>query len=398
MSRLTPFFKNPISRPRAIIWTGVILVALCLSMVVVVGFTSTTWFCSNMCHITEDDAVSAWERSSHSEVSCISCHMPPGADPITFLMHKAAVLPELPMVVFKTFEMPHNARSHVALDPTIMPVAQCTQCHDLSKRAVTTSPGIIINHKAHDDANLTCTICHNRIAHDESGDWEPTLFDFTTNTPSYKHEDFMKMDACYRCHRLADDGIEAETPYKASGKCAVCHPADFDLKPASHKAENFLTDMHGKMSLEEVASVAKSQENLDTHGDESPKDKESPEVKALEGVPYSGVINSCYTCHTKKFCQDCHGGITMPHPADFLTNHQKEAEVAPKSCAKCHGAVETCSRCHHSDPNVAGYKFDTKQTWMAQHDTASKEVGPAACFDCHKPTFCANCHVSINKK
>jgi len=91
---------------------------------------------------------------------------------------------------------------------------------------VTTGPGIIIDHDAHMKKNISCTLCHNRVAH-----------------PGYgEYEDFMTMEACFRCHVQEPDGKKEHVPeelaatynFKAPGKCEACHPKDFQLKPADH--------------------------------------------------------------------------------------------------------------------------------------------------------------------
>ena len=125
----------------------------------------------------------------------MACHMPVNANPVVFLLHKAEALGELYMTVTNKFELPLNAESEVALT---MKEIQCTQCHNLQTRDITTSPGIKINHDKHTEKQVNCTICHNRIAHNE--DFKLTLTDPTTGEPNKRHEQFMSMDACFRCH------------------------------------------------------------------------------------------------------------------------------------------------------------------------------------------------------
>ncbi|PKQ38036.1 MAG: hypothetical protein CVT59_05485, partial [Actinobacteria bacterium HGW-Actinobacteria-1] len=67
-------FKDPVRRPRYMIWTGVGLLALAAFIVVAFSATSTYWFCAEVCHKVQDDSIAAYDRSSHSMVSCMSCH------------------------------------------------------------------------------------------------------------------------------------------------------------------------------------------------------------------------------------------------------------------------------------------------------------------------------------
>src|SRR5450830_1601395 len=130
-------FKDPIRRPRYIIWTIVAFLVVVAVMIPVLGVTSTGWFCSEGCHKVQDDTILAYQHSSHSNISCMACHMPVNADPVTFLLHKAEALGELYMTVTNKFELPLNPKSEVALT---MQATQCTQCHNLATRPVTPQP------------------------------------------------------------------------------------------------------------------------------------------------------------------------------------------------------------------------------------------------------------------
>jgi hypothetical protein len=150
-------FKDPVRRPRYIIWTGTAVLMLAGVMIVALGVTSSYWFCSEACHKVQDDTITAYDNSSHSEVSCMACHMPVSADPFTFILHKAEALGELYLTVTDNFEIPLNGTSHLAMDGHVMGSKQCTQCHS-SNRVVTASPGIIIDHAVHEEADVHCTV------------------------------------------------------------------------------------------------------------------------------------------------------------------------------------------------------------------------------------------------
>ena len=61
-------------------------------------------------------------------------------------------------------ELPLNGESEVALT---MAEKQCTQCHNLETRNITTTPGIKIDHKIHTEKDIQCPECHNRVAHND---------------------------------------------------------------------------------------------------------------------------------------------------------------------------------------------------------------------------------------
>ncbi len=388
-------FKNPVTRPRFIIWTGVGILVLAAVMIVALGVTSTRWFCANGCHKVQDDTITAYEHSPHSEISCMACHMPVNANPIVFILHKAEALGELYLTVTDNFELPLNPESEVSLT---MKEGQCTQCHNLDLRPVTPSPGIVIDHKVHSEKEVTCAICHNRTAHVE--DFELTLTDPATGEPNKKHEDFMSMTACFRCHTQG----EPAGPITAPGECALCHTPEFQLKPPSHLEPGFFPEGHAALAQEEASRVAGSEGA--TASAEAAKQAKEGEAEAAGGkgegeaagegigpsLPRVGEINECYTCHKETFCTDCHG-VEMPHPADFKKTHGAAGKADPQVCAKCHGDVnQFCNECHHG--SALDWKYDTKVPWLKQHPDAVRTSGANACFECHDPTYCANCHVN----
>lgn len=435
-------FRDPIRRPRYIIWTGVFVLVLAAVVIVALGVTSTRWFCAQGCHKVQDDTIIAYTRSSHSEVSCMACHMPVNANPVVFLLHKAEALGELYLTVTNGFELPLNAESEVALT---MASRQCTQCHNLKNRAVTPSRGIKIDHEAHAKINAACPVCHNRIAHRE--DFELTLKDPKTGEPNRKHVDFMSMTACFRCHGL-------EKGAAAPGACSACHPAGFDLKPASHKEKTFYPKGHAEMAKEMLAesqAASHGKEGAESGGEaegsgeggsaepeqeeghekdgsflgpekayassggsgKEPVAKEDvPQVIAAqrkygarddesigEELPKVESIFYCSTCHTQQFCLNCHG-MEMPHPAEFKepkdrkdpAGHPAVSKAKPEKCQMCHGKTTVfCDTCHHG--TKVGWTYDPKVPWtQKQHPKAVAKAGVTSCTSCHAVKFCVDCH------
>ena len=374
-------FKDPVRRPRYLIWTGAALLVLAAFIVVAFSATSTYWFCAEVCHKVQDDSIAAYDRSSHSMVSCMSCHEPVNADPITFTLKKAKALGELVMTVSNNYELPLNPESTLSLNKEEMSSKQCTQCHS-ENRVITPSAGIIIDHKAHEDKEIQCTACHNRVAHNESGSWQPALSNPNKGPKSVKHANYMTMTACFRCHTLTDKAPVGGI--KAPGKCATCHPADFELKPPSHTEANFFPKGHAELAVE-AAKEASAGLAAQTGGEST------TEALALVSVE---SVNYCSTCHDlNTFCNDCHG-LEMPHPADFVKTHGALGKKEPKVCANCHATpgvknastTEFCNACHHPEG-------DPKKPWLPQHFVVVKSQGAEACFQCHEPTYCAKCHV-----
>lgn len=390
-------FKDPVRRPRYIIWTIVAVLVIITVMIPVLGVTSSYWFCSQGCHKVQDDTILAYNHSSHSKISCMTCHMPLNANPVIFLIHKAEALGELYMTVTNNFELPLNAEDEVALT---MKTTQCTQCHNILTRKFSPSPGIKIDHTKHSDKSIPCTICHNRVAHNE--DFDLKLKNPKTKLPNEKHQNFMAMTACFRCH-----GQEDNAP--APGACDACHTSGFQLKPASHLESGFFPKGHAEMakSYEETATEAMKEANLTTITPEVKSEweksaKNSTETLGQKLIPVKAVFY-CGTCHKEQFCTGCHG-TPMPHSDEFKApttisdplGHPALSKTIPKKCVMCHGdnaKTWFCDDCHHG--TKLGYTFVPSQPWVNQHPKAVAKAGVKACTtDCHTTKFCSDCHTS----
>jgi hypothetical protein len=391
-------FKDPVTRPRYIIWALVVILVIAGVMIPVLGITSTRWFCSEGCHKVQDDTITAYRHSPHAEISCMACHMPVAANPVIFLIHKAEALGELAQTVTNSYELPLNPESEVAL--TMTP-DKCTQCHSMATRKVTPSPGIKIDHKVHSEKEVSCPICHNRTAHVE--DFPLTLKNPKTGEPSKKHANFMSMTACFRCHTQYASGAASATPAAAktpTGKCDACHTPGFELKPESHLATGFMPAVHAELAKkadEEVVKAGGEAWFASASGETSSQvkagnkeNKPGTEVGLGPSLKTVEQINECSTCHAKTFCTDCHG-LPMPHPPTFQKEHGKLGTANPNLCAKCHGNATTfCNECHHGTAMKVPYS--TTVPWMVNHPNIVNQVGASACFKCHNPTYCANCH------
>ncbi len=398
-------FKDPVRRPRYLIWTGVAVLVLAAFVVVAFSATSTYWFCAEVCHKVQDDSIAAYDRSSHSMVSCMSCHEPVNADPITFTLYKAKALGELVLTVTNNYELPLNATSHLAMDSDHMGSKQCTQCHS-ANRVITPSEGIIIDHEVHEEEEVHCTACHNRVAHNESGAWEPVLLNPEDNVKSVKHANFMSMTACFRCHTLTNEAPEGGL--KAPGKCSACHPKEFDLKPSNHDDKGFYPKGHAELATamvdrstgKPVLGAEKESHEGTGAAEADGHEAESTEEEA-EGLHLVAVdeVNYCSTCHVvDKFCMDCHG-MDMPHSEEFETKtHPEVAKTKMDKCDLCHQVKKTdylfCNNCHHG--SASNWKYDPKVEWQTQHAKTVSTNGVAGCLGkCHEQKFCVDCHTKL---
>jgi cytochrome c5 len=292
-------FKDPVTRPRYIVWVFVVVFALAAFVVVALGATSTFWFCAEVCHKVQDDTIDAYKASTHSQISCMACHEPVNADTVTFLIAKVKSGLEVIPTVGNTFTLPLNPGSALALKGGHeMGAQQCTQCHS-TNRITTPEPGLKTNHKVHADAGIWCTVCHNRVAHNDEAA-PPKLKDpkGNANTP---HQNFMKMEYCYRCHDLEGKvKMTGEGAKAAPGTCSTCHPAGFELVPETHKAADWSVKAHGEKSKE----IIKEMGLLEAEA----KVLEEEGVEAYLAAP----VDPCFTCHVEtKFCEPCHDKLKV---------------------------------------------------------------------------------------
>jgi len=393
-------FKDPKRRPRYIIWTATAAFFLAGFILFALMVTSTNWFCADICHAVQVDSVMAWERSTHANVSCVSCHMSVNMNPAEFLLKKVEALPKAYKTLTGQYAQPLNADQSVALND--FDDYLCTQCHT-ANRKVTPRPGLIIDHEAHTENNVRCTHCHNRIAHIQ--DFELVAKDPTTGEVGWKLDDWMEKPGCFRCHSQEEGAA-------ATGACAACHPADFDLVPADHKVENFVSEVHADLAMEEYARVDEAKarmerlEKADGGGTTIDMASTGPErayaasskENEWSDIPPANQINYCYTCHAQSFCSDCHG-MEMPHPAGFLEEH---GELDPATCLTCHAvAGETademlfCSACHHGPES--NWEFDPAVDLDIQHAQTVVANGVDGCLErCHDMQFCLDCHNRVD--
>ncbi|MDO8848207.1 MAG: cytochrome c3 family protein [Coriobacteriia bacterium] len=420
-------FKDPVKRPRFIMWTGVALIGICAFLVVGFIGSSTYWFCGSFCHSVQGDAVAAYDNGAHNKVSCLTCHEPVNGDPLSFTYRKveAGVIGVYELAT-TTYALPLNATSHLALNQSAFSGFSddhCTQCHTLENRKITPSEGIIINHDTHTDREIHCTACHNRVAHPEDEIEIMTVNPVTGDRAAY-HADFMTMTACFRCHTLTDESPSG-AEFKAPGTCSACHPADFDLKPANHDGSDFYPKGHADLAMMEVdhysgrpaediirpvahgepyESAVEGAEG-EAEGEEAEGEGEEAEHEAeeegghgevLELVPVQDV-DYCQTCHIEnQFCLGCHG-MEMPHSEEFETKtHPETAATMIDKCEFCHqqSATYFCDSCHHG--TKVDWTFDPAAPWQNQHAKTVVEKGVAGCLGaCHEQQFCVDCHTAL---
>ena len=125
---LMPVFD--LNQPKTRHWMMVFVAATMLNIVIVAGATykgvevmESVEFCGTACHSVMEPEHTAYQRSSHSRVSCAECHIGPGAD--WFVKSKLDGAWQLVAVAFDLYPRPITTPLH-----DLRPAREtCEQCH-----------------------------------------------------------------------------------------------------------------------------------------------------------------------------------------------------------------------------------------------------------------------------
>jgi len=127
-TQLMPIFD--LNQPKTRHWMMVFVAATMLNIVIVAGATykgvevmESVEFCGMACHSVMEPEHTAYQRSSHSRVSCAECHIGPGAD--WFVKSKLDGAWQLVAVTFDLYPRPITTPLH-----DLRPAREtCEQCH-----------------------------------------------------------------------------------------------------------------------------------------------------------------------------------------------------------------------------------------------------------------------------
>jgi nitrate/TMAO reductase-like tetraheme cytochrome c subunit len=346
--------KSKVNRGRlkATLYGAASVIILLIFLAVMIPVTANPIICGS-CHSMWGDILS-WKNSSHAKATCTACHL--GMSPASlFNQHVVGGARRVYLETINRYDTPINKDSR--LGQKELPAETCLRCHSFSNRKVTPRPLLTMNRSAHVkhlEAGLSCTICHNRVVHDQP-DEDYVYFDGM---------DMMK--GCFRCHNRRRP-YTAPNGKKAPTACAVCHDRDGPGAPGhlDRSGGRPWKQAHGSAALGDMAYCQRC------HG----SDREE-----------SSAIPSCFTCHD----------IDIPHPTDWRQSHPEEAVGTETVCRVCHrGETDSdfCRDCHHG-------QFETTGSWISfapgvsQHPKVVKKIGGGACFQCHRIEFCAECHLN----
>lgn len=338
-SKLPKFFKGRASEARAnlkkVRWRktafgsvllvgGVILVSL-LSMEV----TSQPQFCGS-CHIMEP-YYKSWQNSSHKNIACVECHIPPGVTSEFRKKYEA-----LSMVV-KYFTGTYSTNPWTEIED-----ASCLRCHE--RRLLTGKEvfhNVLFNHTPHlnemrREKKLRCTSCHSQIV-------QGSHIAVTESS-------------CFLCH------FKGQQFNQGTGRCTLCHEI-----PGKVTTKANLTFDHDDVKRFNM-QCASCHANVIQGTGEVPRER-------------------CNTCHNDPPRLSRYGETEFMHRT-HVTDHKIECtnchiEIQHKSVATATATATACNTCHREGHSAAADLYA---------GTGGKGVQPMPSAMFQAGIQCGGCH------
>ena len=255
---------------------------------------------------------------------------------------------------------------------------------------------IRMSHKKHvKELGMKCTSCHRDAERSRSAS-----------------DDLLPAGTvCDECHRTRHDDHRAVTGEPADhARCGLCHAgydpsfpekvAAFDMPKPNLRFDHQVHAGHNIGCGQCHGSV----EELEVAGrDQLPRMKGCFVCHAMTGAARGGARSDCPTCHLSEASGQMKvlfstGELKPPrwlgnaqHTADFLVRHRAVAADNSALCASCH-TERYCTDCH--DGRIRPRSVHPND-WISMHAIASKQNNPR-CTSCHhEQSFCLGCHQRI---
>ncbi len=276
------------------------LAVLFLLLVLVFSLSSSPLFCSS-CHNIKPYYLS-WKASSHSKVSCLSCHQSPGID--GWVETRLEGLENLRLYIFKQKKTYKKRVSDIA----------CLDCHQEIKTRVV-GKKIRMSHKEI-ITGRHCSECHPNRGHKEE---KPVAI----------------MELCFPCHLKKGKKLN----------CSSCHRVDIAYDPDANLSNYRLSHLTKRPNCKYCHQPATLHKCNYCHQTEMPHPQGWREGRHAR----EAFVNkkNCYRCHPKPgFCGGCHLGLggkgEWPHGPNFIQTHKTGRR---ELCFRCHGRG-LCDLCH----------------------------------------------------
>ncbi|MHC4762171.1 MAG: NapC/NirT family cytochrome c [Planctomycetota bacterium] len=344
-----------------------VFVLIALFSIISIELTSQPGFC-NSCHIM-NPYYDNWKVSSHSEVSCINCHLQPGLAGLI----KGKINGFAQSIDCLVGRIGTKPNATVTDDSCLR-----TGCHDIDELELKNIlyKSVKFTHKGHmskvvDGINVSCGTCHNHFEGDEH---------FTVNE-----------NVCFTCHFL-ESKQNSNKPVQI--KCLDCHEVpdkiiDRGLVRVNHlefiSYKTSCEDSCHKRQIERKSQVAESI-CLNCHSFK--KTHESSEQLHEEHTVGEKV--ECFTCHGKVShgsdrssslaamidCKSCHSDTHSAQLGIYTTRQHPQQSGDKRIISPMFLTHVECTGCHIEPiPKKSGI--------LDSFGTVARAV-PEACDKCHE--------------
>jgi len=271
-------------------------------LIIPVSATGTLSYCSS-CKAMRP-AETTWAVSSHKDVQCTSCHIPPGfVAQANWRMNEAKNIWASYLGVERAADKGHLPGN-----------SNCLKCHPLQK-IPNEKDGVRMSHEVHIKLrNLVCADCHDYVSHKKSGQLAGVT-----------------MQLCPMCHN--EQG--------APDRCDFCHVAP----PQNVHQPNYLKD-HGREARLNEAECLRCHHDKKAFCDPCHAFPPAPHFSGTwrynHGAAAGKDGTNCKACHGEAYCAQCH---SVSHPSDWDTLHGPISAKGPSACLVCH-PQGMCDACH----------------------------------------------------
>ncbi len=335
--------------------------ALGIGVVAIYGVmhaSSTPVFCGS-CHVMTP-YYDSWVGSSHGQIACVDCHIPPG---VTAEFRKK-------------FEAMSMVASYVTGTYGTNPWAEvedesCLECHERRLLGGQEMFGsLLFDHRPHlaelrRGKRLRCTSCHSQIV-------QGSHITVTAST-------------CILCH------FKGQAPNQGTARCELCH----QLPQTVVDTEGVRFD-HGDVERFGMECQACHQP---ARADEGRVPEERCLVchnqpDRLAEFDETDLLHQTHVTDHKVECTNCHLEIEHVQP--------RHLEPAQTGCAACHGAGHSPQRNLYAGIGGKGVEPQPDVMYAAQvrcegchfgygdgsdGDGGSKTAGEVSCMSCHGPGY-----------
>ncbi|MGB2809307.1 MAG: hypothetical protein WBC22_16315 [Sedimentisphaerales bacterium] len=364
-------FTSGINVLRQMSWPAKLLLIIVATAVFVAGSVVVTGqpsFC-NSCHIT-NPYYGSWEKSSHSEVNCLDCHLQPGF--AGYVKGKINGLAQaVDCIVGRVGTKPNATVQDISCLRS-----ECHSTEELVSKDIDYH-GIKFTHKNHvakevDGITISCGTCHSHFEGEEH---------FNVNN-----------NVCFTCHFLKDNTSNKRL---VQTSCQNCHEvpnmvikrglvtinhAEFVSYSAScqdscHKREiEKTTEVSGSVCLN-CHSFSKGEQVNSIELHETHTNHEKVECFSCHGKVSHGQTEVLSVSEMID-CQNCHSDTHQVQRSIYATQHPMQDESTDLVLSPMFLTHVECSGCHIE-------RVQRKSGTLDSFGTVAKAV-PRACDNCHK--------------